>query len=37
MAVGIAKVHAGYIPSGLGARTIPVDRLADKNILVFKI
>ena len=28
MAVGIAKVHAGYTPSGLGARTIPVDRLA---------
>ena len=28
MAVGIAKVHAGDAPSCLGARSIPVDRLA---------
>ena len=27
----------GYTPSGLGARSIPVDRLSDKNLLDFDI
>ena len=48
LAIGIANVmladlsfilrkFEGYIPSGLGARLIPVDRLAEENLLVFEI
>ena len=49
MIIGIAKVRAdgnnayfftkieGYTPSGLGSRLFTVDRLADKNLLFFKI
>ena len=49
MTIGIAKVCTdaeitfifrnieGYTPSGLGARSFPVDRLAEENLLVFEI
>ena len=34
----IFRKFEGYIPSGIGARSIPVDRLAeDKNVISFEI
>ena len=33
----IFRKFEGYIPSGIGARSVPVSRLADENVILFEI